>query len=234
MEKNRILKQSISIYAYTYIPLQKPFLISHPSLTILNILVALHLSRALCKSTLFMQNKPNFLNAQMNLTSFITREYKNKPRLPAQEKQTQSNPIRTQSNPTCSELAEPISKAKKMLLRLTIKGRRESFGYYADEIEAAKAYERAAVKYHGQFAQLNLNRKKTNHREIINYLYCFVLEEAFELARPYRVLQFPYGFRLNLSDALTGNLEDSAHFLQRIGVAVADSISQLDNLAFTI
>ncbi len=29
---------------------------------------------------------------------------------------------------------------KKMLLRLTINSRRESFGYYADEIEAAKAY----------------------------------------------------------------------------------------------
>ncbi|MBA7673325.1 hypothetical protein ES703_81520 [subsurface metagenome] len=27
-----------------------------------------------------------------------------------------------------------------MLLRLTINGRRKSFGYYADEIEAAKAY----------------------------------------------------------------------------------------------
>jgi hypothetical protein len=41
-----------------------------------------------------------------------------------------------------------------MLLRLTINGQRESFGYYADEIEAAKAYDKAAAKY-GQFAVLN-------------------------------------------------------------------------------
>jgi hypothetical protein len=35
-----------------------------------------------------------------------------------------------------------------MLLRLTINGngQRESFGYYADEMEAAKAYDRAAVR----------------------------------------------------------------------------------------
>ena len=33
---------------------------------------------------------------------------------------------------------------QKMLLRLTINGRRELFGYYADEIEAAKACDRAA------------------------------------------------------------------------------------------
>jgi len=32
-----------------------------------------------------------------------------------------------------------------MLLRLTINGRRKSFGYYADEIEAAKAYDRGRL-----------------------------------------------------------------------------------------
>ncbi|MBA7605022.1 hypothetical protein ES703_12150 [subsurface metagenome] len=39
---------------------------------------------------------------------------------------------------------KPNFKGKKMLLRLTINGRRKSFGYYADEIEAAKACDRAA------------------------------------------------------------------------------------------
>ena len=38
---------------------------------------------------------------------------------------------------------------------MTVNGRRKSFGYYADEIEAAKAYDRAAMKYHGEFASLN-------------------------------------------------------------------------------
>ncbi len=60
----------------------------------------------------------------MNVNLYVIKEYENKPRLPAPGKQTQSN---------------PISKAKKMLLHLTINGRRKSFGYYADEIEAAKA-----------------------------------------------------------------------------------------------
>ncbi len=38
-------------------------------------IVALHLSRVLYKSTLFMQNKPNLPDAQMNVTSCITRPY---------------------------------------------------------------------------------------------------------------------------------------------------------------
>jgi len=37
--------------------------------------------------------KPNFRKAKMNATSFITKDYENKPRLPAPRKQTQSNPI---------------------------------------------------------------------------------------------------------------------------------------------
>jgi len=52
-----------------------------------------------------MQNKPNLLDAQMNISSLLTKDYENKPRLRAPGKQTQSN---------------PISKAKKILLHLTI------------------------------------------------------------------------------------------------------------------
>ena len=48
-----------------------------------------------------------------------------------------TNPIQTQT--------KPISEAKKMLLRTTINGRRKSFCYYADEIEAPNAYDRAVV-----------------------------------------------------------------------------------------
>lgn len=43
----------------------------------LTILVALHLSRVLYKSTLFMQNKPNLLNAQMNVNKVLTKDYEN-------------------------------------------------------------------------------------------------------------------------------------------------------------
>ena len=37
----------------------------------------LHLSRTLYKSALFMQNKPNLLDAQMNVSSALTKYYEN-------------------------------------------------------------------------------------------------------------------------------------------------------------
>jgi len=38
----------------------------------------LHLSRTLYKSALFMQNKPNFPDAQMNVNKVLTKDYENK------------------------------------------------------------------------------------------------------------------------------------------------------------
>ncbi|MBL7153093.1 MAG: HNH endonuclease [Phycisphaerae bacterium] len=40
-------------------------------------------------------------------------------------------------------------------VRLTIDGRRESFGYYGGEVEAAKAYDGIAKKYRGEYAYIN-------------------------------------------------------------------------------
>ncbi len=68
-------------------------------LTILNILVALHLSRALYKSTLFMQNKPNLLDAQMNVTSFYTVDYENDNTFRLPENKANTNPIQSQYKP---------------------------------------------------------------------------------------------------------------------------------------
>ena len=48
---------------------------------------------------------------------------------------------------------------EKWQVRLTINGRRKSFGYYADEIEAAKVYDRVAKKYRGEYACLNFPKK---------------------------------------------------------------------------
>ncbi len=62
----------------------------------------LHLSRVLYKSTLFMQNKPNLLNAQMNLNSYSTKDYENK-RLCRCVK---TNPIQTQYKPNTNPIPE--------------------------------------------------------------------------------------------------------------------------------
>ncbi len=66
---------------------------------ILNILVALHLSRALYKSTLFMQNKPNLPDAQMNVTSFYTVDYENKSNWKLGENKPNTKPIKPNTKP---------------------------------------------------------------------------------------------------------------------------------------
>jgi len=60
---------------------------------------ALHLSRTLYKSALFMQNKPNFRKSQMNLSIFIEMAYENKSNWTLGENKPNSNPIQTQTNP---------------------------------------------------------------------------------------------------------------------------------------
>lgn len=48
---------------------------------------------------------------------------------------------------------------EKWQVRLTVNGRRDSFGYYADEVEAAKAYDRVVEKHRGEYAVLNFPKK---------------------------------------------------------------------------
>ena len=55
----------------------------------------------------FMQNKPNFTDAQMNVTPLFTRDYKNKLPLRASGKQTQTNPIPPDRNKRSKTLVWP-------------------------------------------------------------------------------------------------------------------------------
>jgi len=58
--------------------------------------------------------KPNLLNAQMNVNKVLTRDYENKSNWALFENKANTNPIQTQF------------QRQKMLLRLTINGRRKS------------------------------------------------------------------------------------------------------------
>ena len=56
--------------------------------------------------------------------------------------QSQLKPIKCQNKPNSKPIqtqTKPISKGKKMLLLMTINGRRKPFGYHADKIEAPRA-----------------------------------------------------------------------------------------------
>jgi len=105
-------------------------------ITILNILVALYLSGVLYKSTLFMQNKPNLLNAQMDVNTIITMDYENisdwtlgenkpnsnpiKPN--SNPKQTQSNPIKPNFKPNSQRSADPRMPAPACLRQGSLSG----------------------------------------------------------------------------------------------------------------
>ncbi|GAH46575.1 unnamed protein product [marine sediment metagenome] len=47
---------------------------------------------------------------------------------------------------------------KKWYAQISVNGKRKHIGYFDDEIEAGKAYDEAARKYHGDFAVLNFSQ----------------------------------------------------------------------------
>jgi len=65
----------------------------------------LHLSRALYKSPLFMQNKPNFRKSQMNISIFIKMAYEKFIPLAGQKNKPNSNPIK----PNCQKAKMNVS-----------------------------------------------------------------------------------------------------------------------------
>ena len=49
------------------------------------------------------------------------------------------------------------SREKRFVAKITTDGNTVTLGYFKDEVEAAKAYDRAALKYHKEFAMLNFD-----------------------------------------------------------------------------
>src|SRR6266511_39067 len=60
------------------------------------------------------------------------------------------------------------------------------------------------------------------------------LEEALELSAAHGVLQFSDGLGLDLPDALAGDLEDPSDLFEGIGVAIAQAVAELDDLALAV
>ena len=65
---------------------------THKFLALLSPIIALHLSRTLYKSALFMQNKPNFRKSQMNVSIFSKMAYEYKHDWTLGENKPNSNP----------------------------------------------------------------------------------------------------------------------------------------------
>jgi hypothetical protein len=55
-----------------------------------------------------------------------------------------------------------VQKQKKWRARIRVNGKRIYLGSFSDQIQAAKAYDQAARKFHGQFAALNFPNPRSS------------------------------------------------------------------------
>ena len=67
-----------------------------------------------------------------------------------------------------------------------------------------------------------------------NALTCGTLQEAFQLATAYRVLQFANRLGFDLSYPLTGNFENPTNFFQCVGIAIPQSVAETNDFTFPV
>jgi hypothetical protein len=75
----------------------------------------LHLSRTLYKSALFMQNKANFQDVQMNVNSILTKDYENNSNWTLGENKPKQTQFQRQKNAQARLFRTILSNLKKNL-----------------------------------------------------------------------------------------------------------------------
>lgn len=86
-------------------------------------------------------------------------------RLATRSENTQNRrKISTKTRSRYKGLSLHKERRKGWSARIRVKGKSKFLGFFADEIEAGKAYDRAARKYHGEFAVLNFEGKQSRNK----------------------------------------------------------------------
>lgn len=82
---------------------------------------------------------------------------------------------RVKINKKCSSIYKGVCRHKyreRWMCQINLKGKSIHLGYFDDEVEAAKCYDEAAKKYHGEFACLNFPPpNKKGLKNLIKYWF---------------------------------------------------------------
>ena len=79
---------------------------------------------------------------------------------PATRSQNACNRTKRKSNTSSKYIGASLDKRRGTFTgRIYVNGKKIFLGYFDNEIDAARAYDRAALKYHGEFARLNFPRE---------------------------------------------------------------------------